>query len=44
MISVYDATFIDLALQRGLPLLTADARSTRAVADVIQFEVLRGLT
>ena len=44
MVSVYDATFVDLALQRGLRLLTGDGRSTRAVASVVDFEVLRGVT
>lgn len=43
MVNVYDATFVDLALQRGLPLLTGDARSSRAVANVVQVEVLRGV-
>lgn len=43
MISVYDATFVDLALHCGLPLLTGDARSSRAVANVVEVEVLRGV-
>lgn len=41
MLTVYDATFVDLALQRGVTLLTADARSSRAAANVVEVQVLR---
>lgn len=43
MVNVYDATFVELAVQRGLPLLTGDARSSRGVANVVDIQVLRGL-
>ncbi len=40
---VFDALFVDLALQRGLPLLTSDARLARAVSGLLSTEVLRGV-
>lgn len=43
MVSVYDAVFVDLALQRGLPLLTADAKLARAVAGLLSTELLDGI-
>lgn len=41
--SIYDAVYADLALTLGLPLLTGDARSARAVAGVVPTVVLRGI-
>lgn len=43
MVSVYDAVFVDRALQRGLPLLTADAKLVRAVAGLLSTELLDGI-
>jgi predicted nucleic acid-binding protein len=42
-ISMFDAAFVDLALRRGLTLLTADARLVRAVDGLIPTELLRGI-
>lgn len=43
MLSVYDAIVVDRALERGVPLLTADARLARAVAGLLSTEVLEGI-
>lgn len=40
---VFDALFVDLVLQRALPLLTADARLARTVSGLLSTEVLRGV-
>lgn len=40
---VYDALAASVALDRGEPLLTADARSARALAGVVPVEILRGI-
>lgn len=40
MLSVYDAIMVDRALERDLPLLTADARLARAVAGLLSTELL----
>lgn len=40
---MFDALGAALALDRGLPLLTGDARSARALAGVIDVEVLEGV-
>lgn len=42
-ISLFDASYVALALRSGLPLLTADARLARAVAGLVSTEVLRGI-
>lgn len=43
MVSVYDASFVELALQRDLPLLTSDAKLVRAVAGLLSTELLAGI-
>lgn len=40
---MFDAIGAALALDRGLPLLTGDARSARALAGLIDVEVLEGI-
>jgi predicted nucleic acid-binding protein len=40
---VYDALLVDRAIDRGLPLLTADARLCRAVEAVVSTELLTGI-
>lgn len=40
---MFDALGASLALDRGLPLLTGDARAARALADLIEVEVLEGI-
>ncbi|MGQ0743113.1 MAG: type II toxin-antitoxin system VapC family toxin [Acidimicrobiales bacterium] len=40
---IFDPIGASLALDRGLPLLTGDARSARALAGVIDVEVLEGI-
>ena len=40
---MFDALGASLALDRGLPLLTGDARAARALAGVIEVEVLEGI-
>lgn len=40
---MFDAIGASLALDRGLPLLTGDARSARALAGVLHVEVLEGI-
>jgi predicted nucleic acid-binding protein len=40
---MFDAVGASLALDRGLPLLTGDARSARALAGVVEVEVLDGI-
>lgn len=39
----FDALFIDLALEVGVPLLTSDARLARATAELIDTVLLRGI-
>jgi len=39
----FDALFIDLALEVGVPLLTSDARLARATAGLIDTVLLRGI-
>jgi predicted nucleic acid-binding protein len=41
---MFDALFVQVALERKLPLLTADAKLCRAVDSLIETEVLRGVT
>lgn len=43
-LSLFDAAFVSLALQTGLPLLTADAKLVRAVGGLISTDLLRGIT
>ncbi|MEX2658265.1 MAG: type II toxin-antitoxin system VapC family toxin [Acidimicrobiales bacterium] len=40
---MFDAIGASLALDRGHPLLTGDARSARALAGVVDVEVLQGI-
>jgi predicted nucleic acid-binding protein len=40
---MFDAIGASLALDRGHPLLTADVRAARALADVVDVEVLEGI-
>lgn len=40
---MFDAIGAALALDRGLPLLTGDARSARALTGVVEVEVLNGI-
>jgi len=40
---LFDALGASLALDRGLPLLTGDARCARALAGVVEVEVLDGI-
>lgn len=42
MVGVYDATFVVLALELGLPLLTTDAKLCRAVDGLLSTTLLRG--
>ena len=42
-LTVYDALGASLALDRGLPLLTGDAKCARALAGVVDVEVLEGI-
>ncbi len=42
-VTFYDGLLVDRALQRGLPLLTADAKLARAVAGLLSTEVLEGI-
>jgi predicted nucleic acid-binding protein len=41
---MYDAVFAHLALARGIPLLTTDAKLCHAVEGVVETELLRGVT
>lgn len=41
---IFDALAAALALDRGIRLLTADARCARAVAGVVEVEVLEGIS
>lgn len=41
MLGMYDALFVQLAQELGLPLLTSDAKLARAASGAIQVEVLR---
>jgi len=43
MMSVYDALGAALALDRGIALITADRRSARSLAGVVDVEVLEGV-
>jgi predicted nucleic acid-binding protein len=40
---MFDALFVHVALERKLPLLTADAKLCKAVDGLIKTEVLRGV-
>jgi len=40
---MFDALGASLALERGLPLLTGDARCARALAGMVEVEVLEGI-
>lgn len=40
---MYDAVFAQLALDRGIPLLTTDVKLCHAVAGVVKAELLRGV-
>lgn len=40
---MFDALAASLALDRGLPLLTGDARAARALVGVVEVEVLEGI-
>lgn len=40
---IFDALGASLALDRDLPLLTGDARAARALAGVVEVEVLEGI-
>lgn len=42
-INYYDALIVDRAVQRGLPLLTADKSLCDAAAGLVQTELLRGI-
>ncbi|WP_336737240.1 type II toxin-antitoxin system VapC family toxin [Nocardioides sp. CCNWLW239] len=44
MLRMYDALFVALAVELDLPLLTSDAKLQRAADDIIQIDVLRGVT
>ncbi|GII81572.1 hypothetical protein Sru01_65540 [Sphaerisporangium rufum] len=41
---MFDALFVQAALERQLPLLTTDARLGRAVNALVSVEVLRGVS
>lgn len=41
MLGMYDALFVQLARELGLPLLTSDAKLSRAVNGTVQVEVLQ---
>lgn len=43
MLGMYDALFVNLARELGLPILTSDARLARAAGGVARVEVLRGV-
>lgn len=43
MLGMYDALFVHLAQELGLPLLTSDAKLSRAAGDTIRVEILRGI-
>jgi predicted nucleic acid-binding protein len=40
---MYDAVFAQLALDRGIPLLTTDAKLCHAIEGVVKTELLRGV-
>lgn len=42
--SFFDAAFTDLAVDRTVPLVTADVRHARAIAGRVSTDVLRGVT
>lgn len=42
-ISLFDATFVELAIRSGLTLLTADARLVRAISGLVSTELLQGI-
>lgn len=42
-VTFYDGLLVDRALQRGLPLLTADAKLARAVSGLLSTELLEGI-
>jgi predicted nucleic acid-binding protein len=39
----FDALFVDRAIERGLPLLTGDAKLCRAVGGMLSTELLQGM-
>lgn len=41
---VFDAVLVELAQRLGLPLLTSDKKLLRAVGDMLEVELLRGIT
>lgn len=41
VLGMYDALFVQLAQELGLPLLTSDAKLARAASGTVQVEVLR---
>jgi predicted nucleic acid-binding protein len=43
MLGMYDALFVHLAQELGLPILTSDARLARAAGTTARVEVLRGV-
>ncbi|SEG73874.1 hypothetical protein SAMN04489712_110165 [Thermomonospora echinospora] len=43
MLRMYDALFVQLAIERKLPLLTADAKLCSAVDGTVGTELLRGV-
>ena len=43
MIGMYDALFVHLARELELPILTSDARLSRAAGQAVRVEVLRGV-
>ena len=43
VLGMYDALFVQLAQELGLPLLTSDAKLSRAVDGMVQVEVLQPL-
>jgi predicted nucleic acid-binding protein len=43
MLGMYDALFVQLAQELNLPLLTSDAKLSRAVGGTVQVEVLQSL-
>lgn len=41
---IFDALFVDLAVEIDQPLLTSDARLARAAGDIVDVTVLRGVS
>lgn len=44
MLRMYDALFVQLAIERKLPLLTADVKLSKAAGALVEVEVLSGAT